>query len=404
MHRHIALLLLCLLSLAGNAREYTPSEVPNVQLQDARQFVSDPEGHFTAEELVQLNAALYNIREQHTAEVALVVLPGIENDDPERFTVKLFEAWGIGKAVDDNGLLILYKYGEAGQRIVRFEVGYGLEGVLPDITTKRLTDHFIVPAIVEGRDAEGFLQTFSEIDNLLTEGYVAQGENQDYSRGNSGNELREMGFAYLIFALFVGLLYGAGLVTLWRRAKEPAEQEGVLFRRYKNQWWLIFILPALLFLYPLYLILKSRTQKHITNCPSCHTKGSVRLLRKPDNYPYLNSAQRAEEQVGSVSYPVYSCSVCGYHKVVEQPALLTSYQRCTRCGAKTYFMKDQTQDSRFLTQTFTCLHCGKSDIRRTRISGGSSGGFGGGFGGSGGGFGGGFGGGMSGGGGSTTRF
>lgn len=404
MIRRLALLLLSLLSIAGSAREYTPAEVPNVQVQDARQLVSDPEGHFTAGDLALLNEALYNIREKHTAEVVLVVLPGIENDDPEYFSVKLFELWGIGKAMDDNGLLILYRYGRSGERIIRFEVGYGLEGVLPDITTKQLTDRYIVPAVAEGRDTEGFLQVFGEIDRLLTEGYVAVDDNEEFGRDRV-KDFKKMGIAYLVFSIFVGLLYGAGLATLWKREKEPAGQVGVLLRRYKNQWWLFLIIPALIFLYPLYLILKHRTEKRIVDCPSCNTKGSVRRLNKPENYSYLNSAQRIEVQVGSVNYPVYSCSVCGYHRVIKQPVLFTNYSQCSQCGAKTYYQKGQTQDSRFITQTFVCLNCGKNDIRRHRISGGfGGGGFGGGGFGGGMSGGGGFGGGMSGGGGSTTRF
>lgn len=402
MIRRLALLLLCLLPIAGRAREYTPAEVPNVQVQDARQFVSDPEGYFTPDELARLNEALYNIRETHTAEVVLIVLPGIENNDPERFGVELFQLWGIGKAKDDNGLLILYKYGEAGQRIIRFEVGYGLEGALPDIATKQLTDRYIVPAIVDGRDAEGFLVAFEKIDEFLTEGYVAADENEIFGE-DFDEDIKKMGWAYLIFSVFVGLLYGFGLTSLWKREREPAEQVEVLFRRYKNQWWLVFILPALLFLYPLYRILKGKTKRRIADCPSCHTKGSVQVLSRPQNAVFLSDAQRVEERVGSVHYPVYACSACDYHRVVVQPALFSKYRRCSRCGAKTYFMKGQTQDNKFITRNYLCLHCGKVDIRRTRISDNSGRAFGGGFGG-GGSFGGGFGGGMSGGGGSTTHF
>lgn len=103
-------LLLLLLSGVARAgeRDYRPEDVPNVQKQDYRRFVSDPEGYFTPDERSEIDQALYDLRERHTVEVVLVVLPAIENDDPETFTEELFRLWGLGKAEDDNGLLILY--------------------------------------------------------------------------------------------------------------------------------------------------------------------------------------------------------------------------------------------------------------------------------------------------------
>ena len=78
----IILFALLALPVGSWAREYTPSEVPNVQLQDSRHFVSDPEGYFSPEDRVALDDALYQLREKHTVEVVLVVISGSAPSSP----------------------------------------------------------------------------------------------------------------------------------------------------------------------------------------------------------------------------------------------------------------------------------------------------------------------------------
>ena len=61
--------------------------------------------------------------------MAVVVVRSLDGLSIEEAAEKLFNLWGIGKKDRDNGLLFLWSTGD---RKVRVEVGYGLEGVLPD--------------------------------------------------------------------------------------------------------------------------------------------------------------------------------------------------------------------------------------------------------------------------------
>lgn len=369
------LILTLLLPAIGLAQEYRPEQVPNVQKQDYRHLVSDPEGYFSENDRARIDQALVALREKHTVEVALVVLPGIYGDDPEHFTNELFELWGIGKAGDDNGLLILYVYGSAGNRIIRFETGYGLEGALPDITTKQITNRTIVPHILDGEDAEGFIQAASEIDRLLGEEYEARNEgNVDYQgtygvpERSTSKEIR----TYLLLALTLGLPLALFFVARWRRANRL---------------------------------------KRLRNCPKCGTKGAVSLLEAPANEPLLLTHQLAEQRIGSVRYIVCDCTICDYRDVIRRVVKMSGYTNCPNCGNRTYRLLKHERISRSrIRETYECSFCHytKNKIKRIDSGGGAvflpggRGGFGGGFGG--GSFGGGFGGGRSGGGGSTTRF
>ena len=415
MTRRWLITLIALLALSSESwsREYTPSEVPNVQLQDSHRFVSDPESYFTPDDRAALDDALYQLREKHTVEVVLVVLPGIENDDPETFAVKLFELWGIGKREDNNGLLILYKFGRKGDRIIRLETGYGLEGALPDITTKRLTNRYLLPAISEGRDAEGFLQMIGAIDQLLTEEYEPRnsGNQQFGSEMEQSESLEGLLRGYLYFSIIVGLIFGGGVWTRWRKLEEPALKSSLLNHNFSlpTQMWQWLIFPALIFLLPLYWILRGRTRRQLRNCPQCHTRGSVRAIVSPENLSLLSAAQAMEQRLHSVNYTLYQCSACSYHRAVGISNSLSGYQRCLRCGTKSYKLISQQERSNIVLRRYHCEYCNydNEDVirfskpRRRGIGPIVGGGFGSGGGGS---FGGGFGGGMSGGGGSTTRF
>ena len=139
-----------LLSFTGIAaqRAYSPDDVPNVNLRDRREFVADPEGLMSPSARQRVNQLLSQVREQTTAEVAVVVVPSTGDIDPESFTEELFRKWGIGKSDRDNGVLLLIAPSD---RIARIETGYGAEGVLTDAAAATIIRNQIAPAMREGR-------------------------------------------------------------------------------------------------------------------------------------------------------------------------------------------------------------------------------------------------------------
>lgn len=77
----------------------------------------------------QIDQRLAALEQQTTAEVAVVTVPSLGGTTVEDYAERLFRDWGIGQAKHDNGVLVLVAPTE---REIRIEVGYGLEGVLPD--------------------------------------------------------------------------------------------------------------------------------------------------------------------------------------------------------------------------------------------------------------------------------
>ncbi|PJZ47446.1 TPM domain-containing protein [Leptospira brenneri] len=97
-------------------------------------------------------------------EIAVVTLPTIGSYVPKDFAVALFNYWKIGKKGKDNGILILHIID---QRRVEIEIGYGLEGDLPDATVKRIIDTYTIPAFKADDFQKGHADTVAALINKL---------------------------------------------------------------------------------------------------------------------------------------------------------------------------------------------------------------------------------------------
>ncbi len=103
----------------------------------------------------KLENLLRELKQKTTDEVAVVTIADLENASVEGYAVDLFENWGIGQKGKDNGVLILVA---VAQRKVRIEVGYGLEGILPDGRVGEIIREQITPAFKAGDYGGGLLQ------------------------------------------------------------------------------------------------------------------------------------------------------------------------------------------------------------------------------------------------------
>lgn len=93
---------------------------------------------------------------------ALLTLETLDGDALEPFSIRVVEAWKLGKKGQDDGLLLLVVKND---RKIRIEVGYGLEGTLTDALTARVTRNILAPAFRRGSYAEGIERAF---DALMT--------------------------------------------------------------------------------------------------------------------------------------------------------------------------------------------------------------------------------------------
>jgi uncharacterized protein len=117
-------------------------------------YVTDPAHVLTAQQKQVLEQVSYELEQKTGVQVATAILPTIGDYTVEDYANRLFEAWGIGQKDKDNGLLFLIALKE---RKLRIEVGYGLEGILPDGKAGAIRDTVILPYFKVGDNAAGIL-------------------------------------------------------------------------------------------------------------------------------------------------------------------------------------------------------------------------------------------------------
>lgn len=113
---------------------------------------------------VGVDALLTELEQKTGTQVAIVTLPTLDGGQQEDFAVRLFERWGIGRAGEDNGLLILTAIED---RTVRIEVGYGLEPIIPDGLAGRIRDERIIPFFSEERYGEGLASAAATVAAIV---------------------------------------------------------------------------------------------------------------------------------------------------------------------------------------------------------------------------------------------
>jgi uncharacterized protein len=141
----LAVALLGLLPLAGGTARAADDRQPVPQLQ-AR--VTDLTGTLSAAEQAQLEQRLADFEQRKGAQFAVLLVPTTAPEAIEQYSIRVAEAWKLGRKGTDDGLLLLLAKDDHG---VRFEVGYGLEGVLPDAIANRIIDETMVPLLREGQ-------------------------------------------------------------------------------------------------------------------------------------------------------------------------------------------------------------------------------------------------------------
>jgi uncharacterized protein len=114
--------------------------------------VVDQTGTLSSSDIGVLNAKLQAFETRKGSQIVVLIVPTTEPETIEQFSIRVAEAWKIGrKKIDDGAILVVAK----NDRHLRIEVGYGLEGILTDVTSRRIIDEIITPKFRSGDFAGG---------------------------------------------------------------------------------------------------------------------------------------------------------------------------------------------------------------------------------------------------------
>jgi len=189
--------------------------------------VTDLTTTLSADQAAALDSKLAAFEQKKGSQIAVLLVPTTQPETVEQYSIRVAEAWKLGrKGVDDGVLLLIAK----NDRKLRIEVGHGLEGALPDATTKRIIDEYIVLPFKQG-DFHGGIN--AAVDRIIK---VVEGEPlpppQWHAPAGKNVTTRiddYMGWAMVLLVIFGGFirsLFGAfvgalivgtvgGLVAAW---------------------------------------------------------------------------------------------------------------------------------------------------------------------------------------------
>jgi len=119
-----------------------PARAAEPSYPEPTDYVVDTAGLLTDDTKAHVDAIAKELDEKTGVQIAVAVVPSIAPLEIEDYAVTLFKKWGVGNKKEDTGILLVVAEKE---RRVRFEVGYGLEGLLPDGRVGGILRHDVVP-------------------------------------------------------------------------------------------------------------------------------------------------------------------------------------------------------------------------------------------------------------------
>lgn len=176
-------------------------------------LVNDFAGVLSPDEEQRLERQLVAYDDSTSNQVAIVLLKTLNDYPIEEYSLKVLRSWGIGNAKTNNGVLILAAIDD---RKIRIEVGYGLEGAIPDITANHIIDNDIKPNFRSGDYYDGLSQAANSIIKAAAGEYKAP-DNYRKKKGGGGFPIGLIIFIIIMVVIFSGRNRGGGGGMMSRR-------------------------------------------------------------------------------------------------------------------------------------------------------------------------------------------
>jgi uncharacterized protein len=126
--------------------------------------VVDQTGTLSSDTIASLTQTLRGLELRKGSQVAVLIVPTTQPETIEQYSIRVAEAWKIGrKKIDDGALLVVAK----DDRKLRIEVGYGLEGALTDVTASRIISEIITPKFRSGDFSGGISEGVEKIIGVI---------------------------------------------------------------------------------------------------------------------------------------------------------------------------------------------------------------------------------------------
>lgn len=175
-------------------------------------YVSDFAGVLDQPAEDALEARLAEVERKSSSEIAVAIVKSLDGMPVEEYANRMFKEWGVGQAKTDNGVLVVVAPDE---REMRIEVGYGLEGVLPDGLAGEIRDAQFLPRFREDDYAGGITAGVNRLADIVERNQVLTPE--ELARFNESSDDAPVYILVPFLGIFVAI--GAFMVGVGFRTK-----------------------------------------------------------------------------------------------------------------------------------------------------------------------------------------
>lgn len=159
--------------------------------------VTDLTGTLSAAQSAQIEAQLSALEQRKGSQVAVYMVPTIGDRALEEYVLEVAEDNRLGRVGIDDGVLLFIAKDD---RKIRIEVGYGLEGAIPDAKAGRIIREYLAPNFRKGDYAQGITEAVGAITGLI------DGEDLPPPKAEAGGRDFPVGLPALVLGLFIGLM------------------------------------------------------------------------------------------------------------------------------------------------------------------------------------------------------
>lgn len=204
MKKYLIFLLLLLQSFFAVLADAAP-EIPPKPSVASGIYVQDYAGVMQAADKQKILSIGQDLDNKTTAQVAVLTVKTLENMPIEDYALQVLRTWGVGNREKNNGVLIVIATEDRQSRI---EVGYGLEGTLPDGLTGRIQDNYMLPYFRKGDYSSGILQGYAATAATIAKAENVQLNGVRYSGGakQGTGDSRSLGLTDILLAIGVVVL------------------------------------------------------------------------------------------------------------------------------------------------------------------------------------------------------
>jgi uncharacterized protein len=189
---------------------FSRSTQPLPPAQKITHYVIDESGTLSSAQLSSLESKLSQFEKETSNQVVVYIINSLEGESLEEKSYEIAEKNGIGQKGKDNGVLLFIAMSD---RKLRIEVGYGLEGALPDALCNQIIRKEITPYFKQGKYYDGINAGVDAIIKATKGEYKQETESSKDKKG-IGIGICGLPILFFVIILFFGIFF---VISIFRR-------------------------------------------------------------------------------------------------------------------------------------------------------------------------------------------